>query len=157
MMLTISVPGREPADLHHLVLDFNGTIALDGHLLAGVKERLMKLSEQLAIYVITADTNGSVAAECADLPVRVHVIGKTDQIGEKTRFVQELLPAGAACIGNGVNDEGMFAVSELAVAIMGTEGCAVSSLLQADIVVSSITDALDLLLLPHRLIATLRK
>jgi soluble P-type ATPase len=39
---------------------------------------------------------------------------------------------------------------------MGQEGAAVRSLLAADLVVSSIRDALDLLRFPKRLVASLR-
>ena len=59
-------------------------------------------------------------------------------------------------IGNGNNDREMFAESRLAIVVMGTEGCCVQSLLAADIVVNSPLDALDLLLHPDRLVATLR-
>ena len=38
-MLEINVPGHGILDLSHLILDYNGTIACDGHLLQGVKER----------------------------------------------------------------------------------------------------------------------
>ena len=39
-MLTISIPGFRVLELEHLVCDYNGTLACDGHLLDGVKERL---------------------------------------------------------------------------------------------------------------------
>lgn len=59
-MLTIEIPGREPLDLHHVVLDYNGTIAVDGSLLAGVAERPAKLRDSVSVTVLTADTYGTV-------------------------------------------------------------------------------------------------
>ncbi|KXG44317.1 HAD family hydrolase [Tepidibacillus decaturensis] len=155
-MLTINIPGRKEVKVENLVLDFNGTIALDGVILPEVKEKLRQLAKDLTLYVVTADTNSSVHDQCKDLPVQVHVIGKEDQLGEKQRFVQALKEKGVISMGNGVNDEWMFEVSDLAIALIGTEGCATSSLMKSDIVVKQITDGLDLLLKQNRLIATLR-
>lgn len=155
-MLTYSIPGRERLEIQHLVLDFNGTIAEDGKLIPGVKERLMQLSKEVSIHVITADTNGSVHKECTSLPLEVQVIGKEDQLGEKERFVIKLGAHSVVSIGNGVNDGQMFEASSLAIAIIGKEGCAASSLLKSDLIVKTIEDGLDLLLKPNRLTATLR-
>lgn len=55
-MLTIDIPGGQTLQLSHLALDFNGTIAIDGEVIAGVPERLIKLAGLLQIHVITADT-----------------------------------------------------------------------------------------------------
>ena len=70
-MLTISIPGRGDLVLRHLLLDYNGTIAEDGHLAEGVAQRVEALSRLLEIYVVTADTHGTAAAACAGVPVRV--------------------------------------------------------------------------------------
>lgn len=155
-MLSFSIPGQGLLEVNHLVLDFNGTIALDGTVIEGVKERLDKLSQSLEIHVITADTNGSVHQECTHLPVKVYVIGKDKQDEEKERFIQTL-KGSAIAIGNGVNDEKMFKAAALSLALLGQEGVSMKSLLSSDILFQHIHDALDLLLKPNRLIATLRK
>ncbi len=156
-MLMINIPGRDQLTIEHLVLDFNGTIAFDGKIMEGVKERLIQLAKKIKIYVITADTNGSVHRECEGMPVEVHVIGKKDQLGEKKRFIEGLHSKGTITIGNGTNDEQMFEASDIAFAVLGGEGAATSSLLKSDVVVQHIKDALDLIIKQHRLIATLRK
>jgi hypothetical protein len=46
-MLEIAIPSRSVLRLEYLVLDVNGTIALDGQLIARVGERLEKLTELL--------------------------------------------------------------------------------------------------------------
>jgi len=156
-LISYQIPGAGLIEIEHLVLDFNGTIAEDGVLIDGVKDRLLHLVRNLEIYIVTADTHGSVVKECQDLPVSVHVIGKEDQLGEKKRFIQSLNSKGVVSIGNGINDEWMFEESNLAIAIIGKEGCATATLLKSDIAVTSIRNALDLLLKESRLIATLRK
>ena len=70
-MLTIPIPGREDLQLAHLILDYNGTIALDGAVIESIRSRLDKLAESLSICVITADTHGTAAAACRDLPLHI--------------------------------------------------------------------------------------
>lgn len=155
-MITYRIPGKEVFEINQLILDFNGTIATDGKLIPEVRERISQLAAHLTIYVVTADTNGSVYEECNPLPVSVHVIGKEDQAAEKKRFVQSLGAENVAAIGNGVNDGKMFETSKIAIAVIGKEGCSTASLLKSDLVVTNIADGLDLLLNQHRLTATLR-
>ena len=154
-MLTISIPGRGDLVLRHLLLDFNGTIAEDGRLAAGVAERLEALSASLAIYVVTADTHGTAAAACAGLPVEVLTYPTTD-VGAIKRQVAEKLGEGVACMGNGFNDLQMAEACALSVCVMGREGCCGALVGKSDVVVASIADGLDLLLKPDRLRATLR-
>lgn len=154
-MPTLKIPGRNALELNHLVLDFNGSIAFDGMLLPGVAEKIQLVSEQLEVHVITADTNGSVQKECAGLPVSVKILCSEDHTAEKGDFVRDL--AGTICIGNGANDAAMFEASNIAIAVIGKEGCATSTLQKSDIIVQNVLDAVDLLLHPSRMIATLRK
>lgn len=153
--MQVLIPGQEKLFIHHLVLDFNGTIALDGLILPAVKEKLFELDKLLTIHVLTADSNGSAASECKGLPVELHVIGKDNQREEKRAFVRKIAP-GVAVLGNGVNDELMFREADLSIAVIGKEGCATSTLMASKIVVKDIVDGLDLLLMHHRLIPTLR-
>ncbi|MCM3664514.1 haloacid dehalogenase [Mesobacillus subterraneus] len=154
-MLELNIPGRGQFNLHHLVLDFNGTIAFGGVLISGVEERIQLLSREIEIHVITADTNGSVVRQCEGLPVTVQILQSENHTDEKGEFVRGL--NGVICMGNGANDEAMFAESDLAIAIIGREGCATATLLKSDLMIEDINDGLDLLLNPKRLIATLRK
>jgi soluble P-type ATPase len=154
-MLALNIPGRGQFNLRHLVLDFNGTIAFNGELIPGVAERIMLLSKDVEIHVITADTNGTVARQCSGLPINVSVLQSDDHIAEKGDFVTNI--DGVICLGNGANDEAMFEAADLAIAITGREGCATSTLLKSDLMIENINDALDLLLNPKRMIATLRK
>lgn len=39
-MIRIDVPGREIIEIEHVVLDYNGTIALDGQLIEGAAWRI---------------------------------------------------------------------------------------------------------------------
>ena len=58
-MIIVEIPGRKSIEVHHLVLDFNGTLAIDGKLIDGTKPLLELLSNQLTIHVVTAVTFGT--------------------------------------------------------------------------------------------------
>lgn len=47
--------------MDHLVLDVNGTLAIDGQLLPGVVDLLSNLRDHLTIHLLTADTHGKQA------------------------------------------------------------------------------------------------
>lgn len=154
-MLTINIPGRETVTLSHLVLDYNGTIAEDGAIIADIDWRLEKLSRLLQIYVITADTHGTAAARCAGLPLEVKTF-PTTEVGKIKAAAVRALSGGVATIGNGFNDIQMSEAADLSICVIGPEGCCGALLRSADVVVTSIHDALDLLLKTDRLRATLR-
>ena len=73
-MIEIAIPDFGELRLEHLVLDYNGTLALDGRLLFGVRERLERLAEQLTIHVITADTFGKAADYLAGIPCQLDIL-----------------------------------------------------------------------------------
>ncbi len=60
-------------------------------------------------------------------------------------------------IGNGANDVRMLEWAARGIAVLGPEGLAVSCFQAADVVAPDIGAALDLLLLPRCLMATLRR
>jgi len=157
-MLKINIPGRkEPFLFEHLVLDLNGTLATDGILLPGVKKQITGLSEYLTIYILTADTFGTAGMQFKDIPCKLTILKPENQVKQKEVFVKNLGAGQTIAIGNGINDTGMLRTAALGICILGEEGTAIQALMASDIVIPSITSALDLLLKPKRMVATLRK
>ena len=157
-MLAVDIPGRGQLRLTHAVLDVNGTIACDGELLPGVAERLGTLSASLEVHLLTADTHGRQDELDRELGIRaVRLASATGQAEEKAEYVRRLGPAGVAAVGNGANDALMIGEAALGIAVVGPEGAAGAAVRAADVVVADIRTALDLLLRPRRLVATLRQ
>jgi soluble P-type ATPase len=153
-MVRFTIPGRGDYRLERLILDVNGTLALDGRLIDGVAERLKALRERLGIHLLTADTLGLIGEieETLGFPAtRIHTSA------EKTAFVERVGPASVVAVGNGANDAGVLATAALGIAILGPEGLAREALEAADVVAPDILTALDLLLNSERLVATLRR
>jgi len=155
-MLEIKIPGFGEVRLEHLVADFTGTLSLDGTLLIGVREKLQAASRLLAVHVVTSDTFGSARKELEGLECTVVVIAGADADIQKESYVQKLGADQVLAIGNGNNDRRMFKVARIGIAVIGGEGCAGDAVMSADIIVTNIFDAFNLLLYPKRCIATLR-
>lgn len=156
-MLTIEIPGYDHLALEHLVLDLNGTLALDGEILPGVAERLVALSPHLQIHLLTADTWGRGSDTAAALDISLHRLTPGDEAAQKRAFVESLGAEKVAAVGNGANDAEMLAMAALGVTVLGPEGLGRPAWQNADLIVPDIGAALDLLLHPQRLIATLRR
>jgi soluble P-type ATPase len=155
--IRIDIPGREVLHLEHLLLDVNGTIALDGEPLLDVWGRMQALSGLLEVHVVTADTFGTVTRWAVPWgPIILdRTAGPEDE--QKKQTVENLGRRQAAAVGNGANDALMLKEAALGICVLGPEGAARDAFLAADVVVANICDALDLLLYPRRLVATLRR
>jgi len=156
-MIEIEIPGLATYRLQHLVLDVNGTIAKDGELIPGVKDLLSALSPQLAIHLVTADTHGKQEALDRLLGLTAVRIPVQNQVKAKLDYIERLGPEGVVAVGNGANDAAMLEHAALGIVLVGPEGAAIESLLKARIVAPDIRTALELLLHPKRLRATLRR
>ncbi len=155
-MITVQIPGGENLQLSHLVLDYNGTLALDGDLIAGVAEKIHELAIHLQLHVITADTHGTVAEKLKGLPCTLRIIGSDTQDRQKQAYVQSLGAEKVVAIGNGRNDGLMLQTAALGIVLVQGEGAGMAAIIHADIMCTDIVDAFALLLKPDRLKATLR-
>lgn len=154
--MTIDIPGYKRLDLNTLLLDYNGTIAIDGCIPDSVKTRICKLANEFKIVVLTADTHGTAKEQCRGLPLEIHTFPVGDAADHKKEILKQYGTENCACIGNGRNDIKMCKEAALSIAIMGVEGMCGNLLIESNICVTSIEDGLDLLLNPKRIIADLR-
>jgi P-type E1-E2 ATPase len=157
-MLAVEIPGRGSYQLVRLVVDVNGTLAEDGELIPGVKERLARLQRDVEILMITADTHGQQQAIDRQLDLEaIRTEEGKPEAWQKAEVVRRLGSDGTVAIGNGANDVQMLKEAALGIAVVGPEGASADLLGSADVVTNSILDALDLLIIPRRLVATLRQ
>ena len=143
--------------MRHLVLDVNGTSAMDGQLVEGVTQRLAELHRLIEVHMLTADTRGRQQAIDTQLGMVAARITPQGEAAQKASFVRNLGRESVCAIGNGANDAQMLREAKLAIAVLGEEGLAVETLNAADVVAPHVNAALDLLLNPLRLVATARR
>lgn len=152
-MISVEIPQRGLFELRHAVFDINGTLAVDGKPIPNVATALTSLASHLSIHLLTAGTHGNVKEleEIFGFPLQIISNGE-----EKAWYVQQLGPDKVVAFGNGANDAGMLRLAAIGIAVLATEGVAISALQAADILSHGPIDAIELLLTPKRLVATLR-
>lgn len=154
-MVNIDIPGWGDLSISNAVFDFNGTLALDGRAIPGVVDALDALSERLKLHVITADTYGTVKGVVPGF-ISLHILRSEDHLAEKALFVRSLGSSQTVAVGNGRNDRMMVKEARIGIVVVGAEGASIETMGVADVVVTDIIDAINLLRFPTRLMATLR-
>ncbi|MGD2079192.1 MAG: ATPase P [Chloroflexota bacterium] len=155
-MIELDIPGVGRHQLQHVVMDYNGTLAVDGVLLSGLDGLLGKLAGHLQLHVVTADTFGLARRQLAGLPCRLTILPPGGHAQAKQAYVRDLGPQHCVAIGNGRNDRLMLQEALIGILLVQSEGAAVQSLQAADIICRDARDAIALLLEPRRIVATLR-
>jgi soluble P-type ATPase len=153
MPLRAEIPDRPSLELEFLLLDVNGTLSDRGVLIEGVAERLQALRGVLDIRLLSADTFGTLDSIASYLQAGVQ---RTATAADKLDALRKLGPSRCVAVGNGANDLSMVREAALGIAVVGPEGASGGTVAAADIVCTSILDALDLLANPRALAATLR-
>jgi soluble P-type ATPase len=154
--MIFNIPGRECVEITDVVFDYNGTIAIDGQLIAGVAKLINEFADKINFHVVTADTYGSVEKQLADIKCKVVKIPQEKQDVSKLDYLLKLGKDNTLCVGNGKNDKLMLEESVIGVALIQDEGVSVESLLAADIACKSIMDVFAYFKKPNRIKATLR-
>lgn len=156
-MIAFDIEGfKKNLVIEHLLLDFNGTLAIDGKLLTGVEEILIHLAQKVTIHILTGNTFGTAESELKNVACKLIAL-PTEHLGEeKYKYLQSLDSQSVISIGNGRNDRLMLESSAIGILVIQQEGASAETLLAADVVCPDIFSALTLLTNPLRLIATLR-
>ena len=157
--IAIDIPGFGRRDIKIVVTDYNGTHSRGGSVRPGPRKRPRKLAKLVELHIVTADSFGTAEKELKGI-AKPHLLRTSQHDAEKATYISQFEPAHVAAFGNGNNDRLMLkAVKEgggLAVAVDNGEGCALDALLNAHLFVADAANAIDLLLDPRRLKATLR-
>lgn len=156
-MIEVNIPSFKKISIENVVFDYNGTLAVDGRLIDGIKERLIDISKIVNVYIITADTYGTVRENFKNIDIKVEIISKENGSIDKLNFVKKLGCGSTIAVGNGNNDELMLKESAVGVCILGEEGLATKALLASDIVLKNINDLFEMITNKKRIIAALRK
>ncbi len=155
--MEIHIPGNRDHTIHHILLDFNGTLAIDGKLIAGVGEKINHHSKDLRFHVITADTFGSVETELQGIECRLVTIGPDNQARAKQDYLNTLGPDQTIACGNGANDRLMLEGAAIGISVLQAEGMASKTFAASDILIYDILDLFGYIETPGRLIACLRQ
>lgn len=156
-MIELNIPGRGIIQLQHLVCDVNGTLAVDGQLAEGVARSLRTLQDRLNVHLLTADTHGRQHLIDQQLNIQAVRVQPGGESAQKADYLRGLDAGCVAAIGQGANDEAMLKTAALGICVLSMEGVAVETLLAADLLVPDVVAALELLVKPLRIAASLRR
>ena len=156
IMIRINIPGIGEINLEHVVFDVNGTLAVDGKLLPGIPEQIKRIKEHLQIHLLTADTHGKQSVIDQQLGLKAVRIQAGNEKEQKADYIQQLGASQTVAVGQGANDALMIEAARLGICVISPEGTALDALLKADLVVPDILSALEILINPIRLKASLR-
>ncbi|WP_291493653.1 HAD family hydrolase [Desulfurella sp.] len=154
--MEIEILGVGKIVLKRIILDFNGTLATNGVLIKETKGILENLSKAFDIHIVTGDTFSSAKEQLKGLNVKTIIAPLIDQTTFKLDYAKSIGLSNLVAIGNGKNDSLMLKYAKLGICVIGKEGANIEALQNSDIVVCDIISALELLLYPKRLVATLR-
>ena len=155
-MIKVEIPGRDVLRIEHVIFDVNGTLALDGNLIPEAAELLKELGNLVEIHLLTADTHGKQKDIDQQLGLSAVRVTEGSEAAQKADYIKNL-EGGSAAIGQGANDSLMIKDAEIGICILSPEGTATEAFLAADILTPDIQSAINLLLHPKRLVASLRK
>jgi P-type E1-E2 ATPase len=156
-MIELTIPGRGDIQIRHLVMDVNGTLAVDGILAEGISRQITTLRDRVEIHLLTADTHGKQKIIDQALNLQAIRIQPGDEAAQKADYVRKLGSQRVVAIGQGANDSLMLKEAAIGICVMSAEGLSVETLFTADLLMPNISAALELFEKPLRLIASLRK
>lgn len=153
--MTYDIPGQEPLEIKTIILDLNGTLSVAGTVPDGVKERIDQLKAKgFKVLFFTGNTRNDADQLAESLGIEWKL---AKNAGDKKNLALELEPDTCASIGNGLIDLELMKAVKLRIVTLQAEGVHIQTMLNSDVVVPTINDALDLFIDEQRLIATLRK
>lgn len=153
--MTYDIPGEGQLNIETIILDLNGTLSVAGKIPEGVKERIVQLKVKgFKVLFFTGNTRNDADELAAQLGIEWRLAKNAE---DKKNLALELHPENCVSIGNGLIDLELMKTVRLRIVTVQAEGVHVQTMLNADIIIPTITDALDLFIDEQRLIATLRK
>ncbi len=153
--MEFDIPGLKKLTIKTIILDLNGTLSVGGSVPEGVKPRLDELKKQgYRVVFFTGNTRNDADQLAANLGIDWKLAKNAT---DKRDLALTMKPKTCASIGNGRIDLELMKAVALRIVTLQSEGVHVETLLNSDIIIPTITDALDLFLDPQRLIATLRR
>ena len=156
--MLFEIPGCGKYEIKYIVLDLNGTIAIDGIIPLAVQNSIQALSHNYEVLIVSRDIHNNVSRLASELGVK-HIKISTDlpASDQKADVVNKLGAKHVIAIGNGNSDIGMLKAAALSIAVIGPEGASRRCAIEADVLTANILDAFECIRRPTRLIATLQQ
>ncbi len=154
-MIRIERPELSPVEIEFVLIDFEGTLAIDRRVHPKAKDKINLLSKRAKIYVLTKEKKELIEERLRKVKAEIVYLSESGSSQRKLDLLRQLGPARCVAIGNGAGDAAMIKEAGIGISIIGKEGSAGEAVRNSDLVFIDILDALDFLLKPLRQKATL--
>jgi len=154
-MILLLRPGQAPLEIDSILIDFDGALAADRRVHPKAKDKLNLLARRAKIYILTTQEEGWSKEVLRKVRAEVIHLKEGESGPEKLNLLNRLGASRTVAIGNGGHDIPMIEQAGLGICVIGREGASGELIEKADLVFTSILDALDFLLKPLRQKATL--
>jgi soluble P-type ATPase len=154
-MIPIQRPGQDPIEIEFILIDFEGTLALDRRVHPKAKDKINLLSKRTRIYIMVKAEKEMVEEKLKKVKAEILYTAEGETSKRKLQLLHQLGAAKTVAIGNGMDDAPILEEAALGICVMGKEGTSSEAFIKSDVVVSNILDALDFLLKPLHQKATL--
>lgn len=154
-MILIHRPGQSLIEIEYILIDFEGTLATDRRVNPKAKDKINLLSKRTKIYIFVQTEKEIALKSLKNTKADIIFISEGQASQEKLNFIRQIKRENTVVIGNGKSDVEIIKESAISFCVMGKEGAFKDALINADIIVNDIIDALDFLLKPLRQKATL--
>ncbi len=154
-MIRIERPELSPVEIEFVLIDFEGTLAIDRRVHPKAKDKINLLSKRAKIYILTKEKKELIEERLRKVKAEIVYLSESGSSQRKLDLLRQLGPARCAGIGNGADDAAMIKEAGIGISIIGKEGSAGEAVRNSDLVFIDILDALDFLLKPLRQKATL--
>jgi len=155
--MKIDIPNVGSYSIENIVFDFNGTLAKDGKVPPRVYRQILGLAQDFNVFIITADTFGTVEEIFNGTDVKIEIVSKDNGTLDKKHLIESLDSEETIALGNGSNDVLMLKESAISIAVLGQEGLSIEALKNSDLIIKNINDFFEMMKEPKKLVATLRK
>ena len=156
-MITIQRPGQDNFEIDFILIDFEGTLALDRRVHPKAKDKINLLSKRTKIYILTKEEKECVEEALKKVKSELIYLSEENSSRQKLDWLHQLGATRTVAIGNGIDDISMIEEAGLGICVLSKEGTSSETMKKADVVFMNILDALDFLLKPIRQKATLGK
>jgi len=156
-MIFIERPGQGNLEIEFILIDFEGTLALDRRVHPKAKDKINLLSKRAKIYILTKEEKEHAEEVLKKVKAEIIYLTEGESSQKKLDLLRQLGANRTVAIGNGADDVPMIEEAGLGICVLGKEGTFSEAIKKADVVFMNILDALDFLLKPLRQKATLRK
>jgi soluble P-type ATPase len=156
-MIFIERPGQGNLEIEFILIDFEGTLALDRRVHPKAKDKINLLSKRAKIYILTKEEKEHAEEVLKKVKAEIIYLTEGESSQKKLDLLRQLGANRTVAIGNGADDVPMIEEAGLGICVLGKEGTFSEAIKKADVVFMNILDALDFLLKPLRQKATLGK